>query len=291
MHARTRPVEHRLEYPVYMLLVDLDELAELDARLRLFSVNRPNLIALHDADFAGARGIGLGAAAVDFLRAGGVDAGPGWRFELLCHPRTFGFVFNPVTFTLCHAPDGALAAVIAEVRNTFGKVHRHLLDARAAIPAPGGRGASYRADKLLHVSPFFDLDLSWLFHIRAVDDRLDVAMDVIHDFEPSAPGERRGPPLMVARLWGERRPLTDGTLARLLARYPLMTVQVVAAIHWEALKLWLRGAPFHHEPPYDPEAARNRHARTHADADLRAGAAHDRPPGAPPGAGRARAAS
>lgn len=285
MHARTRPVAHRLEHPVVLALVDLDELPALARRLRLFGWNRRHLVALRDEDFAAARAAGgVRAALLAFLRAGGVavDDGAGWRFELLAQLRTLGYVFNPVTFTFCWAPGGALACVVAEVRNTFGKVHRHLLDRRAALSAP--RGVSYRDDKVMHVSPFFDLDLSWLFHFRALGERLDVAMDVIHDWEASEAAARRGPPLLVARMWGERRPLTDGELARVVARHPLLTARVMAAIHWQALLLWLKGAPFHGEPPYDPEAARSRHARTRDGAAVRPDAAHDHAGGARAGA-------
>jgi hypothetical protein len=291
MHLRTRPVEHRFEMPLYTWLIDLDELPALDRRLHLFAVNRRAPFALHDRDHDGATGVGLRAAAIAFLTSHGVPVGDGrgWRFELLALVRTFGYVFNPVTFTFCTAPGGALAGVVAEVRNTFGKVHRYWLGPGQAIAA--ARGASYRDDKLLHVSPFFDLDLSWLFHFRAVDERLDVAMDVIHDFEPSAPSERQGPPLMVARMWGRRRPLTDAILARLALTYPFMTARVMAGIHFEALKLWWKGAPFHSEPAFDPEATRSRHARTHASPHLATGPAQDGALGPPPGARGAGAAT
>ncbi len=285
LHVRARPIAHRFEYPVWHLLLDLDELDALDGELRLFSHNRRNLVALHDRDHALAGARGLRAAALDFLRAGGVPVGDGdgWRFELLTHARVLGYVFNPVTFTYCHAPDGTLAAVIAEVRNTFGKVHRYLLDERARVPA--ARGHAYDADKLLHVSPFFDLELGYRFHFRELGERLELAMDV------RPPGGAAGDPLFHVRLTGVRRPLTDATLAQLCLRYPLSTLQVIGRIHWQALRLWLRGASFHAEPPYDPAAARRRHDRpaslTRA---ARRGAARDHAAGAQAGPGRARTA-
>jgi uncharacterized protein len=246
LHVRRRPVAHRFEYPVWQLLVDLDELPELDRRLRLFSHNRRNLVALHDADHAEAAARGLRATLVEFLRAHGVPAGDGWRFLLLAQPRVLGYVFNPVTFSYCHAPTGELVCVVAEVRNTFGKVHRYLLDERTRVPA--ARGRSHDVDKLLHVSPFFDLTTGYRFHFRELDERLEVAMDV-------------GGDLFHARLHGVRRPLTDATLARLCLKYPMSTLQVIAAIHWQALRLWRAGASFHSEPDYDPDLARRRHAR------------------------------
>jgi DUF1365 family protein len=286
LHARTRPVAHRFEYPVWQLLVDLDELPELDRRLRLFSHNRRNLVALHDPDHAQAAGCGLRAALVAFLAANGVDASaPGWKFLVLTQARVLGYVFNPVTFSYCHAPGGALACVVAEVRNTFGKVHRYLLDERSRVPGVA-RGRSYDADKLLHVSPFFDLELGYRFHFRSLDERLDLAMDV------TPPGRDL---VFHARLLGERLPLTDATLARLCLRHPLSTVQVVARIHWQALRLWLAGASFHPEPAYDPELARRRHDRPDPLARAaRCGPARDTPEreaGAQAGAGRPRASA
>jgi DUF1365 family protein len=250
LHVRQRPVTHRFEYPAWYLLVDLDELPDLHARLRLFSHNRHNLVSLHDADHAEASGRGLRAALVDFLCAHGVPAGAGWRFQVLAHPRVLGYVFNPITLSYCHAPSGELACVVAEVRNTFGKVHRYLLDDRVRIPA--ARGATYAVDKLLHVSPFFDLELGYRFHMRELGERLEVAMDV---------GDASASPLFHARLSGTRRPLTDATLSRLCLKYPFSTLQVIAAIHWQALRLWRAGASFHGEPAYDPDLARRRHAR------------------------------
>ncbi len=286
VHVRTRPVAHRFEYPVWQMLGDLDELAELDRRVRLFSHNRMNLVALHDRDHAGAgEGRGLRAALSEFLAANGIASDGRWRFLLLTHARVLGYVFNPVTFTYCHGPDGALVCVVAEVRNTFGKVHRYLLDERARVDVT--HGVAYDVDKLLHVSPFFDLELGYRFHFRALDQRLDVAMDV------TPPGRDL---VFHARLAGERRPFSDATLARLCLRYPLSTLQVTARIHWQALRLWLRGASFHAEPAYDPELARRRHARPDPLARAARGldAAHvheDDAAGPPAGARRPRPAA
>jgi DUF1365 family protein len=231
MHARSVPIAHRFTYPIYMLSIDLDELDELTRTLRLFGHERARPVSLRERDYLG----GLASVRASFPA--------GARITLLTHARVFGYVFNPVSFFLSDRD-----VVVAEVANTFGKRHRYLLDDRCRLPA--ARGASYASDKVLHVSPFMDLETSYRWHFRAHDETLDIAMDVHRD---------DAPPFFTARLTGERRPLTDGELLRALVRYPLMTVQVITQIHFEAAKLWWKGAPFHHEPPYDPDLARARH--------------------------------
>jgi DUF1365 family protein len=249
LHARWRPIEHRFRYPLFQFLVDVDEIPELARRLRLFSHNRPNLFSLHDRDYLGAAGVGIGAAVRAYLRAEGAD--PGGRILALTHVRLCGYVFNPVTFYYCMGPAGELGCVVAEVRNTFGDSHRYLCDARAQT-GPG----VYRHDKLLHVSPFVSMDARYEFHFPRLPaagegSPLEVRMD---EWE-------HGQRFFAARLTLARRELSDRALVAAALRYPFMTAQVIAKVHYQALKLYLEGAPFHHQPPYDPEAARSLHAR------------------------------
>jgi DUF1365 family protein len=246
-HARAAPVRHSFRYPIYMLLVDLDELPALDARLRCFGHNRANLVSLRDRDYLG--GGALKPSLMRFLDENGVSI-PGLRVYALTHARVLGYVFNPVTFFYCYDFCNNLVCVIAEVNNTFGDTHRYLLDERNRIASP--RGQSYAHDKLLHVSPFIGMGARYRFHFPTAPlaDDLEVRMDV----------EVERAPLFVARFVGRRRPLDDAGLIAMLLRYPLMTLQVIGLIHLEALKLYLKGAPFHHQPPYDPEAARRLHA-------------------------------
>ncbi len=274
-HARWWPVRHAFRYPVHLLALDLDELPALDRRLRLFSYNRRNLVALHDRDYLDAS-TGLAATMRRFLaETGGPPAG---RIVAVTHARVFGYVFNPVSFFYCLDGQGRRAAVVAEVNNTFGDTHRYLLDARNATGA-----SSYATDKLLHVSPFMDMRCGYdfRFHGAPGDPALRVSMRV----------SRRGAPFFAARMTLTRRPLTDLALAAALLRYPLTTVQVTARIHLQALLLWSKGAPFRHQPPYDPEATRRMHEEMHEDDrqahDDRARAAlgrHDRPHPRAPGA-------
>jgi uncharacterized protein len=226
VHERLRPVRHRFAYRVLSLLLDLDELDEVNRRLRLFSVGRPNLLSFRPADHGPCDGAPLKPWALDKLaRAGIVLAEP--RVELLCLPRVLGYAFNPLSVWFCH-DGGRLAAVLYEVRNTFGGRHRYV------VPVDGrGPVARHRVPKAFHVSPFIPMDAAYDFALRPPGERLAVAI-----------GERdaRGP-LLLASHTGRRLPLTDAAIAAAVLRDPVVTLRVIAGIHGEAFMLWLKGAP------------------------------------------------
>ncbi len=231
-HRRLRPVRHRLSYRVFALLVDLDEPPRLDRTLRLFSHNRFNLYSFHDRDH-GDGSVALRAHVDRQLATAGIDIGSG-PVRLLCYPRVLGYVFNPLSTYFCHRPDGALAAILYEVNNTFGDRHCYV------IPVARGGESPIVQDcaKALHVSPFLGMDMAYQFRIVPPGD--DTAIGVtVRDGEG---------PILAASFAGRRLPLTDATLARLAVRYPLMTLKVIAGIHWEALRLWRKGVRFHRRP-------------------------------------------
>lgn len=239
MHRRLIAPFHRFVYRVFYLLLDVDRIGELHARLRLFSRNRFNLVAFHDRDHGDGSGR-LRAWAERLLAAGGVRL-DGGRIRLLCLPRLLGFAFNPIAIWYCEHRDGSLRAVIAEVRNTFGERHSYLL-------ASGGRPMPYEGphakDKCFHVSPFLDLVGRYAFRFGEPGPTVRVW---IHE-------EREGVPILDATVAGERRALTDGALLRQALAMPWMTLKVVWGIHWQALKLFARGAKFHRKPePPEPE--------------------------------------
>lgn len=233
MHARLRPVGHRFAYRVASFLFDLDELADLDRSLRLFAWNRPGLVSFHDRDHGARDGSPLRPWAEARLAEAGVDAGGG-PIRILCFPRILGYVFNPLSVWLCHRPDGRLAAVIYEVSNTFGERHAYV----AAVDGDHRGAHAHAGAKRMHVSPFIGMDATYRFRIRPPGERLSLAIR-----ESDADGD-----LMVASLVGRRVPLDDRALARVLIGFPLLTLKVIGAIHWEALRLWSKRAPFHRKP-------------------------------------------
>jgi DUF1365 family protein len=227
MHARRTPKENVFRYRVCFYVLDLDELPELDRRMRLFSWNRRGVASLHDRDHMDVRA---------YLAEHGVEAD---RILLLTNLRVLGYVFNPVSFFYCYS-GGELACIVAEVSNTFGERLPYLLSPENRDTRE--RRLSYRHDKKLHVSPFFGLEQSYQWWFSEPGDQLDVRIDL-------SEGDARP---FFATLTGRRRALTDATLARALARYPLMPLQVTILIHLQAVRLWLKRVPFFHKPPFVP---------------------------------------
>ncbi len=235
MHARLRPFRHRFAYGVFSMLLDLDALPELAERSRLFGYNASGLFSFFDADH-GARD---GSAASDWVRTHLAQAGlaqAGARIYALCFPRVLGYVFNPITVYFCYAADGRLGALLYEVKNTFGDQHGYLIAVDAGHVR--GRPVAQRAAKNFHVSPFIDMAQLYRFRIGEPEEKLALLIR-----EDAADGE-----LLVASQTGARVAWSDRNLLRAFLRYPLLTLKIVGAIHWEALRLWIKGAKYHPRP-------------------------------------------
>lgn len=233
MHRRHVAPFYRFVYRVFYVLVDIDRLDELHARVRLFSHNRFNLLALHDRD----HGDGVSALrdwAERVLREHGVELAGG-RIRLLAFPRVLGRVFNPISLWYCEHADGQLRAVIAEVRNTFGEKHSYVL---ASEGKPLAYGEMKEKQKCFHVSPFFDIAGSYRFNISEPGARLRVAIQL----------KDADAPQLDATISAERRSLSNAAILRQIAALPLLAAKVVLSIHWQALKIWLRGGVFHRKP-------------------------------------------
>jgi DUF1365 family protein len=231
MHARRSPHDNVFRYPVYMALIDLGELPHLDRTLPLFGWNRRAVTSFHDADHIDI---------YEVLAANGVDLGPAGSIQVLTNLRVLGYVFNPVSFWWCRRADGTLACIVAEVSNTFGERLPYVLlpDAGAA---PGSR-AVFETHKRLHVSPFMPMDQSYTWWFSDPGPKLAVRMDV-HEV-----GSRD----FHATLTATRRPLTGASLRSVLVRYPMMPARVIALIHWQALRLWVKRTQFYRKPPFVP---------------------------------------
>ncbi|MEM1138936.1 MAG: DUF1365 domain-containing protein [Pseudomonadota bacterium] len=243
MHARLAPVHHAFQYRVYLLMVDIDRIQEATKRLRLLSYNAPGLFSFQDKDHGPRTGDALRPWVDETLRAAGLTP-PAGPVGLLSFPRLFGYVFNPISVFYCYGDDLSLRALIYEVNNTFGDTHAYVVpvdrptEADRAVPFHG-----HWAEKQMHVSPFFDLDMAYAFRIQ--DPGKTVRLTVRND---AAKG-----PVHIATLNAARRPLTDGHLARLFATHPLMTVKVTGAIHWEAFRLWRKGVRYRRRPEPRPQ--------------------------------------
>lgn len=234
MHRRLRPKPHHLRHAVFWMLLDLDKLDALDRRLTLFSRNCLNFVSFFDRDHAGQTAEPLRVQVEHHLASAGIDL-HGGAIRLFCMPRVFGYGFNPLSIYFCHQKDGALAALLYEVRNTFGERHSYLIP----VARPDDPVLRHSCDKAFYVSPFMDMDMRYEFRVAPPGDRVSVAI---------TGSDARGD-LIVAALAGNRAPLTDASLVRLLVGIPFLTLKVVGAIHWHALKMWARGFTLKTRPP------------------------------------------
>jgi len=236
-HRRTSPVEHAFRYRLFMLYLDLAELPRVFNGRWLWSARRLAPARFRREDHFGDPARPLDACVRDLVarETGRRPTGP---VRLLTHLRYFGHVFNPVSFYYCFDEnDTRVETIVAEVTNTpWGERHCYVLP-QAMNEGRGGMGR-YRPRKIMHVSPFMEMDVAYDWRFRAPGERLSVHME----------NAREGSKVFDATLVLQRADIRAGTLARALAGYPLMTVTIIAAIHWQALKLWLKGAPVHDHP-------------------------------------------
>lgn len=234
-HSRTRPVEHQLKYRVFYGLWDVDELDQVAGRTRLFSVDRFNVTSLRRSDYGDGTG-NLRGWAERLFEVAGLDRPPD-RIALLSHPRVFGYAFNPISVWYAFGIGGELVGIIHEVRNTFGDKHSY-----AMVLSEADTGHSF--EKKLHVSPFNDMESTYTFRLNSPSSRLTFSI---------AQADRQGV-FLRAGLGLSRRPLSDRHIVNLLFTHPLLTFKVIAGIHWEALKLWRKGAKFYRRPDPPPSA-------------------------------------
>jgi len=236
-HRRHAPRAHAFGYPIAQLMLDLDELPRLFARRWLWSVGRRNVVEFRRSDYLGAPDQPL-ADAVRARITQALGRAPTGPIRLLTHPRYAGHVFNPVSFYYCYAADGTtLDSIVAEITNTPWKErHAYVLPVEQAQHEGGS--LRWQFDKCFHVSPFMPMDCRYDWRFNAPGDALRVHMQVW----------REGLRQFDATQSMQRHPLDGLGLARVLLAYPLMTVQVVAAIHWQALRLWLKRNPVHDHP-------------------------------------------
>lgn len=229
MHARMKPRAHRFRYSVFCLLIDIDRLSEADRLSRLFSVGRRNLVSFHERDHGMEVADASLRAYVDrLLVPTGLDVAGG-RVLLLCYPRVLGFVFNPISVYFVHDRSGRLVVVIYEVRNTFGQMHTYVCPVEAGQLTEAG--LRQERDKLFYVSPFMDMGMRYRFRLKPPGGTVGLRI-----LETDAEG-----PILSASFFGESKAVGAWHILESCVKIPFMTVKVVAGIHWEALKLWLKG--------------------------------------------------
>ena len=234
MHRRMFPVRYHFVYRVFSMLVDIDQVDRLAASLRFFSHNRFNLFSFFDTDHGARDGRALRPWIDRILDTVGINLGEG-RVMLFCFPRLLGYCFNPLSIWYCYNDDNQLCAILCEVKNTFKEQHCYLLhDNGLPMKWP------VRKDhvKKFHVSPFISMDAEYRFRLSAPGKAMSA---IIREYQ-------NGKLMLVAAQLGSRHDMTDRMLIRLLLAMPFMTLMVIVHIHWQALKIWFKGAPFHTKP-------------------------------------------
>ena len=236
-HRRLAPHPHAFSYRMAQLYLDLDEIDHVFDRRWLWSSKARNVAQFRRNDYMGPSDIPL-AEAVRQKVEKATGKRPDGPIRVLTHLRYFGVVFNPVSFYYCFAADGvSLEYIVAEITNTPWK-ERHAYVLPMETAQSQGRALHWSFPKTFHVSPFMPMDREYDWRFTAPSNDLHVHMDV----------KREGESEFDASLILQRRPLNSASLARVLWRYPLMTTQVVGAIHWQALRLWLKRNPIHNHP-------------------------------------------
>lgn len=235
-HARHIDHSMAFGYPMYMLWLDLDELADLGGRTRWLTYNRRGVLSIRDADFLDSTGRPIKEKLFARMRERGLDI-PDGRVMLLTSPRYFGYVFNPVSFYVGYHADGRFAFAAAEVNNTFNEKHFYLLDAKARM-ADGREGYRFVRDKDFHVSPFMDLAGHYDFLFRFPENGIDIHIDLI----------KQNAKAFHARLNGHFSEIDSTSLRRTVWKYPLAGFLTMTRITMQAAKLYSRGATVYERP-------------------------------------------
>ncbi len=232
MHRRLRPVVNDFTYPVFYVQLPVRDPEA--AKCALFSIDSRNLLSFYSKDHGPRDGSPLLPWIENLLVEHGLPNDG--DIVLQTFPRVLGFVFNPVSFWFCHDRSGRLIAILAEVNNTFGGSHSYLLH-RRGVPLVDGE--EMRADKLFHVSPFNKVEGGYRFRFHV--ERSVQLCRIDYD---DAEGE-----LLLTSISGKPQPWSSMAILKAFLRMPFLTLGVIARIHWQALKLWLKGVPFHGAHP------------------------------------------
>ena len=224
IHRRFKPKEHYFKYRVFSLLIDIDELEIIENKIKIFSYNKFNIISFFDKDHGPRDGTSVKEWVIKNLKDIGIENHK-IQIKLLCYPRIFGYVFNPLSVFFIYDESSRLIAILYEVKNTFGEQHTYVFkteDEKVIIND---------CSKKFHVSPFIEMECHYYFRVLKPSDKISVIID-----QKDKDGK-----LLYASQDGKAAELNEKNLLTSYISHPLMTFKIIAAIHYEALKLWLKG--------------------------------------------------
>ena len=224
-HKRFKPKRHFFSYKIFSLLLDLEEIELLEKKIKFFSFNKFNVLSFYNKDHGSRDGSCLVNWTKKILKDHNIDIGSG-KIKLLCFPRFFGYVFNPLSIFYCYGEDSKLKAILYEVKNTFNEQHTYVFSASTS-----SKLILHRCNKKFYVSPFIEMEMSYNFRLLKPGSRISIFIrekDV-------------GGTLLTACQVGQRIELNSKQLFLQLVKHPLMSFKVILAIHFEAFRLWIKG--------------------------------------------------
>ena len=227
IHKRFKPKEHYFKYNVFSLLIDLDELDLIQNKIKIFSYNKFNIISFFDIDHGPRDGTSLKKWILKNLRSIGIIEND-VQIKLLCYPRIFGYVFNPLSVFFIYDQYSKLISILYEVKNTFGEQHTYI------FKTDDNKTIKNNCTKKFHVSPFIEMECNYYFRVLQPSETISVVID-----QSDKDGK-----LLYASQDGKAKEFNEKNLIISYISHPLMTFKIIAAIHYEALKLWLKGIKF-----------------------------------------------
>ena len=228
IHKRFKPKIHSFNYKVFSLLIDLSELDLLDKNLKLFSYNKFNVISFYNKDHGQRDGSSLKNWVIDNLEKNHINTN-GILIKLLCYPRIFGYVFNPLSVFYVYDKNKDLISILYEVKNTFGEQHTYVFKSEK-----GQNLLQHICKKKFHVSPFIEMNCVYFFRLLKPGNKISVIIDQ---------NDKEGK-ILYASQDGVKSELNNSTLIKTYLKHPLMTFKIILAIHFEAFKLWTKGIKY-----------------------------------------------
>ena len=228
IHKRFKPKKHFFKYSIFSLLIDLSELEELDKRIKFFSFNKFNLVSFYEKD----HGQRDGSSLIDWIKRNLNENkinSKDVKIKILCYPRIFGYVFNPLSVFFIYDTTDRLISILYEVKNTFGEQHTYIFKVK-----DDANIFQHNCSKKFHVSPFIEMNCNYFFRILKPGEKMSVIIDQYQEHEK----------ILYASQDGKRADFTSKELLKSYIKHPLMTFKIISAIHYEAFKLWTKGIKF-----------------------------------------------
>jgi len=228
VHKRFKPKIHFFKYKVFSLLIDLSEIHLLDKELKIFSYNKFNIISFYDKDHGARDGSSIENWVKNNLKKNNINTNE-IQIKLLCYPRIFGYVFNPLSVFYIYDKNSNLISILYEVKNTFGEQHTYIFKTNI-----NNNLIQHMCKKKFHVSPFIEMDCVYFFRLLKPGNKISVIIDQ---------NDKDGK-ILYASQDGVKSEITNSNMTKSYLKHPLMTFKIILAIHFEAFKLWSKGIKF-----------------------------------------------